>query len=43
MIDDAQKDKKKSQNTVNSKPKETKPQKFNYDTDFYNFKKYEVP
>ena len=39
MIDDAEKDKKKSQNTVNSKPKETKPQKFNYDTDFYNNKK----
>ena len=39
MIDDAQKDKKKSQNTVNSKPKETKPQKFNYDTDFINNKK----
>ena len=39
MIDDAEKDKKKSQNTVNSKTKETKPQKFNYDTDFYNNKK----
>ena len=35
LIDDAQKDKKKSQNTVNSKPKETKTKKFNYDTDFY--------
>ena len=39
MIDDAEKEKKNSQNTVNSKPKETKPQKFNYDTDFYNNKK----
>ena len=35
LIDDAQKDKKKSQNTVNSKSKETKTKKFNYDTDFY--------
>ena len=39
LIDDAQKNKKNSQNTVNSKPKETKPQKFNYDTDFINNKK----
>ena len=39
LIDDAQKDKKKSQNTVNSKPKETKTKKFNYDTDFINNKK----
>ena len=35
LIDDAEKDKKNSQNTVNSKPKETKTKKFNYDTDFY--------
>ena len=29
LIDDAQKNKKNSQNTVNSKPKETKTKKFN--------------
>ena len=39
LIDDAEKDKKNSQNTVNSKPKETKTKKFNYDTDFINNKK----
>ena len=39
LIDDAQKNKKNSQNTVNSKPKETKTKKFNYDTDFINNKK----
>ena len=39
LIDDAQKEKKKTSNTTNSKPKETKPQKFNYDTDFINNKK----
>ena len=39
LIDDAQKNKKNSQNIVNSKPKETKIKKFNYDTDFINNKK----
>ena len=36
LIDDAEKEKK---NTSNSKPKEMKSPKFNYDTDFINNKK----
>ena len=39
LIDDAQKNKKNSQNIVNSKPKETNIKKFNYVTDFINNKK----
>ena len=35
LIDDAQKEKKKTSNKINSKPKETKPKKYLTDLDLY--------